>query len=92
VVKVSRNKFTKEFKNTILDLHNAGKSIPELSSEYAVSVSTINNWIRKSKPVTTTDDGKVITVEQYEELIRKSAKQAEEIEILKKALGIFAKK
>ncbi|KAJ50079.1 transposase [Clostridium tetanomorphum] len=63
-----QKQYTEEFKNTIVELYNSGKSLAELSSEYAVSKSTIIGWIKKN------------------------AKLEEEIEILKKAMGIFARK
>ncbi len=39
--------YTEEFKNTIVELYNSGKSLAELSREYALSKSTINGWISK---------------------------------------------
>ncbi|HCL4444939.1 TPA: transposase [Clostridium botulinum] len=35
-----QKRYTEEFKNTIVELYNAGKSLSELSSEYAVAKST----------------------------------------------------
>ena len=36
-----QKQYTDEFKNTIVELYNTGKSLTELSSEYALSKSTI---------------------------------------------------
>ncbi|AUM94950.1 TPA: transposase [Clostridium botulinum] len=63
-----QKRYTDEFKNTIVELYNSGKVLSELSSEYAISKSTITGWIEKN------------------------AKLEEEIEIFKKAMGIFARK
>ncbi|WP_270315781.1 transposase [Streptococcus infantarius] len=38
----NQRKYTDEFKNTIVELYNSGKSLAELSSEYGISKSTIN--------------------------------------------------
>jgi len=86
-----QKKYTDEFKNTIVELYNSGKSLAELSSEYALSKSTIVGWINKKKPITVSKDT-TITTEDYQKLLNKNAKLEEEIEILKKAMGIFARK
>jgi transposase len=86
-----QNQYTQEFKNTIVELYNSGKSLAELSSEYALSKSTITGWINKNKPVTV-DNNTTLTAEGYKNLLKKNAKLEEEIEILKKAMGIFARK
>ena len=64
--KVARGQkqYTEEFKNTIVELYNAGKSLAELSSEYALSKSTITGWIKKNK-VVTVDKGTTVTVAEY---------------------------
>ena len=86
-----QNQYTKEFKNTIVELYNSGKSLAELSSEYALSKSTITGWINKNKPVAV-DKNTTLTAEGYKNLLKRNAKLEEEIEILKKAMGIFARK
>ncbi|WP_434532868.1 transposase [Acetoanaerobium noterae] len=43
-----QKQYTEEFKNTIVELYNSGKSLAELSSEYALSKSTIAVWIKKT--------------------------------------------
>ncbi|EYE87218.1 transposase [Fervidicella metallireducens AeB] len=47
----NQRKYSEEFKNTIVELYNSGKSLSELSSEYGISKSTINGWIKNSRPV-----------------------------------------
>lgn len=86
-----QKQYTDEFKNTIVELYNSGKSLAELSREYAISKSTITVWIKKNKPVPV-DKNTTITAEEYKNLLKKNAKLEEEIEILKKAMGIFARK
>lgn len=86
-----QKQYTEEFKNTIVELYNSGKSLAELSSEYALSKSTISGWIKKNNPITV-DKGCTITVADYQSIIKKNKQLEEENEILKKAMGIFARK
>lgn len=87
----NQKKYTDEFKNTIVELYNSGKSLAELSSEYGISKSTINGWIKNSKPVVTLE-GEVVTMKEYKALKQEMDRIKEENEILKKAMAIFAKK
>ena len=83
--------YTEEFKKTIAELYNSGKSLAELSSEYGLSKSTITGWVKKVKPVTV-DKDTTITQEDYQKMLKRMARLEEENEILKKAMAIFAKK
>jgi len=86
-----QKQYTDEFKNTIVELYNAGKSLTELSSEYALSKSTITGWIKKNKPITV-DKNTTISAADYQAILKRNAQLEEENEILKKAMGIFARK
>ena len=86
-----QNQYTEEFKSTIVELYNAGKSLAELSSEYALSKSTITGWIKKNKPITV-DKNTTITSADYQAILKKNKQLEEENEILKKATAIFARK
>ncbi|WP_270659811.1 transposase [Enterococcus thailandicus] len=80
-------RYTKEFKQTILDLYNQGKNARQLSLEYDVGYSTVLKWVQGS---TKTSPGGLIPDEAR--VLKKQLKtQAEEIVILKKALGLLAK-
>lgn len=83
--------YTDEFKNTIVELYNTGKSLAELNCEYSLSKSTIVGWLKKNKPITV-DKNTTITAADYQAILKKNAQLAEENEILKKAMGIFARK
>lgn len=86
-----QKQYTDEYKNTIVELYNSGKSLAELNSEYALSKSTIVGWINKNKPITV-DKKTTITAADYQAIIKKNKQLEEEVEILKKAMGIFARK
>ena len=86
-----QKQYTKEFKDTMVELYNSGKSITDLSSEYGISKSTIQGWVNKAKPVIVNKD-KTLTAEDYIQMQKEMARLKEENEILKKAMAIFAKK
>ena len=86
----SYNKFDDEYKRTIVQLYENGKTISELEREYGVGHSTITNWINKYQKITT-PSGKVTTNDEVAKL-KKELKQFQlENEILKKAGAIFSK-
>lgn len=80
-------RYTKEFKQTILDLYNQGKNARQLSLEYEVGYSTILKWVQGA---TKTSPGG-LTPDEAKVLKKQLKTQAEEIVILKKALGLLAK-
>ena len=84
-------RYTEEYKNTIVELYNSGKTLSELNSEYGLPKSTILTWVKKSKPVAV-DNNKTITQADYQAMLKKMARIEEENEILKKAMAIFARK
>ena len=86
-----QKQYTDEYKNTIVELYNSGKTISELSSEYGISKSTILGWIKKAKPITI-DKDTTVTNSDYQKMLKRMAQLEEENEILKKAMAIFTKK
>ena len=87
----SKKQYTDEFKNTLVDLYNSGKSLADLSREYGIAKSTVTVWINKLKPIAV-DKDKIITTAEYQKMLKKMAILEEENEILKKATAIFARK
>lgn len=82
-------RYTNEFKATIIELFNGGKSLSELSREYDVSKSTISTWVKKAKPIAT-ENGDLTQADFYS-LLKKMKQLEEENEIFKKAMVIFTK-
>lgn len=76
-------RYTDEYKNTIVELYNSGKTLAELNSEYGLPKSTILTWVNKAKPIAI-DDNKIITQADYQAILKKMALIEEENEILKK--------
>ena len=81
----TKKHYTDEFKTTLVELYNSGKSLADISREYSIAKSTVSLWINKSKPIVM-DNGKVITTAEYQQLLKKMARLEEENEILKKQL------
>ena len=56
----TKKHYTDEFKTTLVELYNSGKSLADISREYSIAKSTVSLWINKSKPIVM-DNGKIIT-------------------------------
>ena len=80
-----QNKYTVEFKKTIVNLYHSGKTYAELSSEYGISHSALAKWIKQYSEVKI-DDETVVTAEQIKALQKRNAQLEEENLILKKRL------
>ena len=83
--KKSPTKYSEEFKKTIVNLHESGKSYTDIQKEYGVSSSALSNWVRKYSQVRV-DDDTVLTAKQIKALQRRNAQLEEENLILKKRL------
>ena len=81
-------KYSEEFKKTIVNLHQSGKSYSDIQREYGVSSSALANWIKKYSRVQI-DDNTILTAKQIRELQKRNAELEEENLILKKAIAIF---
>ena len=84
-------KYTKEFKETIVQLHESGKPVSELVKEYGVANQTIYKWIKLYGKYNT-PNFENLSLHELQEMCKEMAKMKEENDILKKALAIFAKK
>lgn len=85
----TRNKYTSEFKQTIVNLYNSGKSYAQIHKEYGVSSTALSNWLKLYSEVKI-DNDTVLTAQQIKELQKRNAQLEEENLILKKAIAIFA--
>ena len=82
------NKYTEDFKKSMVTLHQNGKSISALSKEYGISLSALSKWVKQYSEVRLSDDT-VMTAKQIQALQRRNAQLEEENIILKKAIAIF---
>lgn len=82
------NKYSNEFKQTIVNLYHSGKTYSQIHQEYGISHSALANWINQYSEVQI-DDDTVLTARQIKELQKRNAQLEEENLILKKAIAIF---
>ena len=82
------NKYSNEFKQTIVNLYHSGKTYSQIHQEYGISHSALANWIKQYSEVQI-DDNTVLTARQIKELQKRNAQLEEENLILKKAIAIF---
>lgn len=82
------NKYSEDFKKTIVALLENGKSFSDVEREYGVSYSAASKW-KKIYASVVTDDGEIMTAKQIRELQKRNAQLEEENIILKKAAALF---
>ena len=71
-------------------LYQTGRSANSLSKEYGVSVSTLTKWINNT--VTQTIGDKVFTNAEVKQVLKENARLKEELDILKRAAVLLAKR
>ena len=82
--------YDEDFKKTIVDLYETGKTIADLSREYGVGQTNIRNWINKYQKITTST-GEITNNDELLKLKKELQQVQLENEILKKAVAIFSK-
>ena len=68
----AKNKYTSEFKKTIVNLYHSGKIYAQIHNEYGVSSSALSKWVKLYSEVKI-DDDTVITAQQIKELQKRNA-------------------
>lgn len=79
------NKYSREFKQTIVNLYNSGKTYAQIHQEYGISHSALANWVKLYSEVQV-EDNTVLTAKQIKELQKRNAQLEEGNLILKKPL------
>ena len=87
-------KFSEEFKRLIVQLHDNGKPVSEIGAEYDLSHSTVHRWIESIHKSGSTRAADNRTPEQRRilELERENKQLRMEVDVLKTAALIFARK
>lgn len=85
-----KKQYNDDFKRTVVELYHTGSSVSALSSEYGVSEVTIYKWIKAFTPINGEAGG--LTPQDIAAIQKENLRMKQEIEILKKAMAIFAKK
>jgi transposase len=83
-------KFNEDFKKTIVNLYHSGQSVKALCGEYGISEVTVYKWIKAYTPIGEGSDS--LTPKEVTDMQKENLRLRQEIEILKKAMAIFAKK
>lgn len=86
---MKQKRHNQEFKETVVELYRSGTAVSQLSSEYGISEVTIYKWIKQLTPVS---DKHAMTPAEINAMLKENQRMAQEIEILKKAMTIFARK
>lgn len=86
--------FTDEFKRQIVDLYNAGKPKREIMDEYDLGKSTVERWIKSINATGSPRAACNRTPEQNRilELERENRRLRMEVDVLKQAALIYARK
>lgn len=90
-MKQEHKSYDENYKKTIVTLYESGKRKSELTREYGISYTNINNWIKKYGTIKTST-GEVTTNDEIIKLKKKNLELEQEVEILKKAVAIFSTK
>ncbi len=90
-MKQEHKSYDENYKKTIVNLYESGKRKSDLTREYGISYTNINNWIKKYGTIKTST-GEVTTNDEIIKLKKKNFELEQEVEILKKAVAIFSTK
>ena len=86
---MKQKRYNQEFKQTIVELYRSGTSMSDLSREYGVFEVTIYKWIKALSPIESSDG---LTPTEIADIQKKILRLQQEVDILKKAMTIFARK
>lgn len=86
--------FTEDFKRQIVQLYDNGKPAAEIMDEYDLGSSTFHRWVRRVHDTGSTREADNRTPEQARlvELERENKRLRMEVDVLKQAALIFARK
>lgn len=90
-MKQDHKSYDENYKKMIVNLYETGKRKSDLTREYGISYTNINNWIKKYGTIKTST-GEITTNDEIIKLKKKNLELEQEVEILKKAVAIFSKK
>ena len=82
-------RYSPEFKQSLVEMHNQRRSYTELAAEYGPSADSIRNWVKLYAVHEV--DGEKWTQADVNALQKENAKLREELEILKRAAVLLSK-
>lgn len=87
---MAQKRFNEEFRKTVVELYRNGTPVSDLVSEYGISETTVYKWIKAYSPVEGADEE--VTPAELARIQKENMRLKQEIDILKKAMTIFARK
>ena len=89
-----KREFTEEFKQQMVQLFNSGKPRSEITREYDLTPSALNNWIKRINATGSSKEADNRTPEENEliKLRKENQRLLMENDILKQAALIFGRK
>ncbi|WP_146551590.1 MULTISPECIES: transposase [Rummeliibacillus] len=84
---MGKKRYSPDFKMEIVKQYRLGTAVNKLSSEYGISEVTIYKWIKLYSPV---EDGIEMTKAEILAVQKENVRLKQEVDILKKAITIFA--
>ncbi|MGE7925927.1 transposase [Viridibacillus arvi] len=86
---MANKRYSSDFKMALVKQYRLGAAVSKLSSEYGISEVTIYKWIKLYSPV---EDGVEMTKAEILTVQKENERLKQEVDILKKAITIFAPK
>lgn len=86
-IRMGKKRYSPDFKMEIVKQYRLGTAVNKLSSEYGISEVTIYKWIKLYSPV---EDGIEMTKAEILAVQKENVRLKQEVDILKKAITIFA--
>lgn len=80
---MNAKRYSTEFKSSIVDLYNEGRSANSLANEYHLAVQTVTGWIKKAQIVGMDVEGQPVTRAEFNAMQKEVSRLKEENEILK---------
>lgn len=88
-----RQKYSTEYKQNAVGLVKDGKGISTVARDLGVTETSLRRWIEATKEPVTDKDARILELEQENKRLRQDLKESQETaDVLKKSLGIFAKR
>ena len=83
-------RYSQDFKDSLVKLHQEGRSLESLAEEFGPSKDSIAIWVKQATPIMIKGQSK--TLKDVKQLEKRLAILEEENEILKRAAILLAKK
>ncbi|MFL2114963.1 transposase [Leuconostoc carnosum] len=78
---MNAKRYSTEFKSSIVDLYNEGRSANSLANEYDLAVQTVTGWVKKAQIVGMDVKGQPVTRAEFNAMQKEVSRLKEENEI-----------